>query len=76
MKKRILSMFLAIVMVVGLFPTTVLAAEADTGLCDHHTAHTAECHYAEAVAGTPCGHEHTAECYTAGVLPDGDSFDV
>ncbi|MBO5050089.1 MAG: leucine-rich repeat protein, partial [Oscillospiraceae bacterium] len=38
--------------------------------------HTAECHYAEAVAGTPCGHEHTAECYTAGVLPDGDSFDV
>ena len=75
MKKRFLSILMVLSMCVSMLPVPALAAE-DTGLCDHHTAHTAECHYAEAVAGTPCGHEHTAECYTAGVLPDGDSFDV
>ena len=75
MKKRFLSILMVLSMCLSMLPVPALAAE-DTGLCDHHTAHTAECHYAEAVAGTPCGHEHTAECYTAGVLPDGDSFDV
>lgn len=29
------------------------------GLCGHHTAHTAEC-----LAGTPCSHEHTQDCYS------------
>lgn len=29
------------------------------GLCEHHTEHTAEC-----LAGMPCGHTHTGDCYS------------
>ena len=64
MKKRILSMLLAIVMVVGLLPTAVFAAEGDN-LCDHHTEHTADCGYAPAVEGSPCTHECGEECAEA-----------
>ena len=46
MKKRILSMLLIILMIVGLFPTAAFAAETD-GLCEHHTEHTATCGYVE-----------------------------
>ena len=37
---------------------------AETGLCEHHPAHTEECGYREAEPGHPCEHEHTADCYT------------
>lgn len=53
MKTRILSGLLALVMVLGSVPVTALAAESD-GLCPHHTEHTADCGYVEAVAGVPC----------------------
>ncbi|MCI8402037.1 MAG: fibro-slime domain-containing protein [Lachnospiraceae bacterium] len=33
-----------------------------TGLCEHHSTHTTECNYMEAVQGTPCTHEHDATC--------------
>lgn len=39
---------------------TVIAEE--TGLCEHHPAHTAECGYAEAVEGVPCTHICGDEC--------------
>ena len=34
-----------------------------TGLCIHHTEHTAECGYTEGIPGSECTHEHTQECY-------------
>ncbi len=39
--------------------------QADNGgLCEHHPQHTVECGYKDAVPGCPCGHKHTADCYT------------
>ena len=72
LKKRILSLLLCGAMLVSLGPQSVLAEEngqaggvtADTsGLCEHHPEHNADCGYTEETAGTPCGHEHTADCY-------------
>lgn len=34
------------------------------GLCEHHTQHDSACGYSEGAAETPCGHEHTEDCYT------------
>ena len=61
MKKRILSMVLAIVMLAGMLPAPAFAAEGDN-LCDHHTEHTADCGYAPAVEGSPCNHTHDDTC--------------
>ena len=72
LKKRILSLLLCGAMLFSLGPQSVLAEEngqaggvtADTsGLCEHHPEHNADCGYREETAGTPCGHEHTADCY-------------
>ena len=41
-----------------------LKADYTPGLCEHHTQHDASCGYVEAVAGQPCNHVHTDECYT------------
>ena len=57
-------MLLAAIMVVGMLPTAVFAAEGDN-LCDHHTEHTADCGYAPAVEGSPCTHECGEECAEA-----------
>lgn len=64
-------MLLTVVMLLGLLPTAALAAEED-GICPHHPAHTEECGYAAPIEGQPCGHVHTEECYSDGVLPAGD----
>lgn len=49
-----------------IFPwdTVAYTAEftADTNLCPHHSAHTAECGYSEPVAESPCGHIHDGNC--------------
>lgn len=76
--KKATSWLLTLAMIVTMLPAGTLTAFAaeDTGLCEHHPAHTAECGYVAAAAEVPCGHEHTAECYTLGVLPDADSGDV
>ena len=58
MKRRILSVIIALALCVSLYPTGVLAEESVSGSCTHHTEHTAECGYAEA---QPCTHEHTEE---------------
>lgn len=59
MKKKLLCMLLTLSMCTGLLPMTAVAAE-----CEHHTTHTAECGYQEAVAGTDCTHQHDETCYT------------
>lgn len=53
MKRRILSVIIALALCVSLYPTGVLAEESVSGSCTHHTEHTAECGYAEA---QPCTH--------------------
>ena len=66
MKKRILSMLLVIVMVVGMLPSTVFAATGDN-LCEHHVEHTAECGYVDGVSDCAyhcdvcLGHDHGEE---------------
>lgn len=75
MKRRILSIITALALCLSLCPTWAFAAEADPALCKHHPAHTEDCGYTAPAEGQPCGHEHTAECYTLGALPDTDSGD-
>ena len=70
MKKRIVSLLMALAMSLTLLPTTAYAAEDSGatvktgGLCEHHTAHDETCGYVEGVAESPCTHEHGEECYT------------
>ena len=82
--KKLASGFLALTMVVQNFPVTVFAA-AEDGLCEHHTAHSAEvCGYREAVQEVPCGCEsvdengavvHTDGCgYVASVSGSGCTY--
>ena len=60
--RRPLAFLLSAVMIVTMSGTPVHAVadrgQPETGLCEHHTEHTAECGYAEA---QPCTHEHTEE---------------
>ena len=75
MKRRILSIITALALCLSLCPTWALAAEADPALCKHHPAHTEDCGYIAPTEGRDCGHEHTEDCYTLGVLPDADGGD-
>ena len=72
MKRRILSIITALALCLSLCPTWALAAEADPALCPHHREHTEDCGYIAPTEGRDCGHEHTEDCYTLGVLPDAD----
>lgn len=69
MKRRILSLLLCAALCMGLLPTAVFAEASGismgaSGLCEHHTEHTADCGYTEGTAGSPCNHEHTEDCCT------------
>ncbi|MBQ9970448.1 MAG: hypothetical protein IJP15_08175 [Oscillospiraceae bacterium] len=57
--KKALSMFLSAVMVLNSFPLSVFAQEQE---CTHHE-HNQDCGYVEAVAESPCTHEHSEDCY-------------
>ena len=65
--RRPLAFLLSAVMIVTMSGTPVHAVadrgQPETGLCEHHTAHTDNCGYQEETPGTPCGHEHTEDCY-------------
>ena len=65
--RRPLAFLLSAVMIVTTSGTPVHAVadrgQPETGLCEHHTAHTDNCGYQEETPGTPCGHEHTEDCY-------------
>ena len=72
-RKRLLSWLLCGAMLFSLCPQSVLAESGAQdsgqtvtagGLCEHHPEHDADCGYLEGSEGTPCGHEHTADCYT------------
>ena len=75
--RRGLRAVFALVLVLSLVPVSAMAAEED-GLCEHHTAHDAQCGYAPAVEaancthactespacfGTECVHVHEITCY-------------
>ena len=68
--KRALPVLLsiAVIMSTGGIPAQAVSGAENTGqgniLCEHHTAHTDDCGYQEETPGTPCGHEHTEDCYT------------
>ena len=66
-KKRGLSLFITLCLIVGMLPQTAFATQGVTtgtgGLCEHHTAHDETCGYVEAAEGTPCTHEHSEDCY-------------
>ena len=65
--RRPLAFLLSAVMIVTMSGTPVHAVadrgQPETGLCEHHAAHTDDCGYTEETPGTPCGHEHTEDCY-------------
>ena len=59
MKKRLLSMLLALSMVIGMLPMTALAAEVEVdphGLCTEGHVHNDDC-------GVNCTHTHDDKCY-------------
>ena len=57
---RIGALALAVVLMGTSIDFPVIAA----GNCEHHTEHTAECGYKDAVEGADCTHEHGDECYS------------
>lgn len=60
--KKVWSVLLAISMVMSWVPIPTHAAQTD-GLCEHHSIHTEDCGYVEAVIGADCTHEHSEDCY-------------
>lgn len=70
MKKRILSLCMALFVTVSMLPARAFASPADSGtvivtagLCEHHTQHDESCGYSEGIGEIPCGHEHSEDCY-------------
>ncbi|WP_286029742.1 GLUG motif-containing protein [Anaerotignum lactatifermentans] len=66
MRKRIFAVFVCLCMLMALVPSMAYAGDTVSvgGLCEHHTQHDSACGYSEGAAETPCGHEHTEDCYT------------
>ena len=66
MRKRIFAAFVCLCMLMALVPSMAYAGDTVSvgGLCEHHTQHDDACGYSEGAAETPCGHEHTEDCYT------------
>lgn len=63
--KRIQALFLAVIMIfsmtANMTPAFAVDIEEDPSLCPHHTEHN-NCSYSEGSAGSPCTHEHDADC--------------
>ena len=69
MKKRLFAVLASLCMVVSMVPAMAFAQDSGaaigaSGLCEHHTEHTADCGYTEGTAEIPCGHVHTEDRYT------------
>ena len=62
--KRWLALLMSLCLIGTMIPVTVKAenGSTDTGLCEHHTEHTAECGYVAPVEGHECGHVHDESC--------------
>lgn len=54
-RKRIAALLCVGLTVMNMSGVTEVFAKGTTGLCEHHTAHTADCGY-DAAAGIPCGY--------------------
>lgn len=67
MKRRVLSLIIALALCLDLFPAWALAGDVGTGggLCPHHPEHTDACGYAVPVLGQECTHSHNDDCYIA-----------
>lgn len=67
--KRIMSLLLALVLVLGYIPGAISASAAEEdGLCEHHPAHDENCGYVAAREGSPCNHTACDEsCLTEAV---------
>lgn len=72
MKKRVLSLVTALALCLSMLPAGALALEPEegTGLCSHHTEHTAECGYAVPTEGQPCAHQHDETCGYMEAIPE------
>ena len=73
MKKRLFAAFVSLCLIVSMLPTMAFAeagvqdsviVTGASGLCEHHTEHTADCGYTDGTAEIPCSHEHTEECHS------------
>lgn len=69
--KRLFAAIVSLCMIVSLLPTTAfseagvqdsIVITGTSGLCEHHTEHTANCGYTEGTAEIPCSHEHDEGC--------------
>ena len=70
--KRVQAMMMAVVVLFSLCcQGLVVSAEPEPeGFCTHHTEHTAECGYGEAVEAVPCSHVHDETCGYAEALAE------
>lgn len=70
--KRVQAMMMAMVVLFSLCcQGLVVSAEPEPeGFCTHHTEHTAECGYGEAVEAVPCSHVHDETCGYAEALAE------
>ena len=63
--KRIQALFLAVLMIfsmtTNMIPAFAIDSSQDPDLCLHHTEHI-DCSYREGSEGSPCTHEHDANC--------------
>lgn len=71
--QKIISLFLALFVVVslglGALPVRAEQGSApESGLCEHHPAHTRDCGYAPGQEGRPCTHTHDETC--GGATPE------
>lgn len=77
--KRFLAVFLSVALLIPQVGTTAFAERMGGGLCEHHPEHI-DCSYREAVAGHPCKHSHTENCYTderiCGLEDDGTTDEI
>ncbi|MCR1917947.1 prealbumin-like fold domain-containing protein [Frisingicoccus caecimuris] len=69
--KKLMALFLCLCMLLPMRANFAFAAKTeDTGLCEHHPEHTAECGYAAAVEASPCTHVHDESCGYIEAVPE------
>ena len=60
--KKIISLFMTLVMILSVTNVAVYAIEPTGTLCEHHAEHNETCGYVAADAGAPCMHIHDETC--------------
>lgn len=62
MMKKIISLFMTLVMILSVTNVAVYAVQPAGTLCEHHVEHNETCGYVAADAGAPCMHIHDETC--------------